>query len=305
MEFDNDIIDWERWCGIFQDIPYFTPIIERIFQREKLGRIGEIRNVTPGTNAVFRVNDLIIKIFVPEGVKTWPENDFIRERDNTLRAMELQISTPELIAHGVISERYEWNYLVYEFIHGTEAKIRLRDYSRRERAEFAENMRDLVDKMRGFNAGRPYNDIIQRAVKSFRWDNAGPGLKQERINYLIGMDMGDFVFVHGDLTGENVLIGKDGDIHIIDFGDSMFAPCFYEFPPVIFDLFACDLFMSSVFLEGKDDAVESVFKGLLMHDFGGDILQERILQPNDMKLSDIKCLSEVKGLISNILNTGI
>lgn len=305
LKFDNNIINWNIWCEIFQDIVYFTPIIERIFQIEKLGKIQIIRNVTPGTNAVFRVNDYIVKIFVPNEIKPWLENDYLIERDNALKAMKLNIRTPELINHGSISERYEWNYIIYPFIRGIEAKNCLKAYNRDEKAEFVRNIIDLIYKMRKLQSRTSYNDFLTKVIGNYRWEITQPSLREERINYIKKLKMGDFVFSHGDLTGENILIDQNKKIYIIDFGDSMFAPKFYDFPPIIFDLFYSDPFMTSIFLEFDNNySMDIIFNGLLIHDFGMDIIKEYILKPENIDISCIKTLEEIHFVIKRRFNNG-
>ena len=58
------------------------------------------------------------------------------------------------------------------------------------------------------------------------------------------------VFVHGDLTGENVLLlpkregtTAAGRLFVLDFGDCQLAPFYYEWPPLVWELFRWDSVM--------------------------------------------------------------
>jgi hypothetical protein len=64
--FTEQINSWDDWGKLFQSIPAFTPLVERIFHKENLP-LANIENLHPGTNAVFRVGEYVIKIFAPVG----------------------------------------------------------------------------------------------------------------------------------------------------------------------------------------------------------------------------------------------
>ena len=62
MLFNEPIHNWNEWGAIFQSIEAFTPLAREIFRRERLAFSG-LENLTPGTNAVFRAGDYVVKIF--------------------------------------------------------------------------------------------------------------------------------------------------------------------------------------------------------------------------------------------------
>ena len=62
--FNFEIINWESWCKVFNSIKAFEPLIHHIFKIENLPEIKQITNLKPGTNAVFKADDKVIKIFV-------------------------------------------------------------------------------------------------------------------------------------------------------------------------------------------------------------------------------------------------
>ena len=64
MLFNELIHNWSEWGMVFQSVEAFTPLAKEIFRREGLAFSG-LENLTPGTNAVFRAGDYVIKIFVP------------------------------------------------------------------------------------------------------------------------------------------------------------------------------------------------------------------------------------------------
>ena len=63
--FTETIQNWQDWAAVFQSISVFEPLIRAILQKEKLP-LGKVTQLTPGTNAVFRVEQLVIKIYAPK-----------------------------------------------------------------------------------------------------------------------------------------------------------------------------------------------------------------------------------------------
>ena len=62
--FTEEINNWQAWEDVFQSIPAFSPLVEHILKRERLP-IAKIENLTPGTNAVFKAGEYVVKIFAP------------------------------------------------------------------------------------------------------------------------------------------------------------------------------------------------------------------------------------------------
>lgn len=62
--FTQQINTWKDWSKVFHSIEAFTPLVKYIFMKEKLS-FTQLEKLTPGTNAVFKVGNYIIKIFAP------------------------------------------------------------------------------------------------------------------------------------------------------------------------------------------------------------------------------------------------
>lgn len=63
--FTAGIDGWSSWGKIFQSIEAFEPLVKYIFNRHNL-TFTEIEHCTPGTNAVFKVGNYVVKIFAPK-----------------------------------------------------------------------------------------------------------------------------------------------------------------------------------------------------------------------------------------------
>ena len=64
MLFWETLQNWADWGRVFADWAAFAPLVREIFRRNGLP-MGEVRALPPGTNAVFRVGDLVVKIYAP------------------------------------------------------------------------------------------------------------------------------------------------------------------------------------------------------------------------------------------------
>ena len=119
--FTAKINNWDDWGRIFQSIPTFSPLVEYILQKENLPP-AEIENLTPGTNAVFRVGKYVIKIFAPAESGIDQTLDLHTELFSTRRANELGVAAPKLITDGYVDDKYRFGYMITEYINGIEAE---------------------------------------------------------------------------------------------------------------------------------------------------------------------------------------
>lgn len=58
--FTEQLNNWDDWGKVFHSIPAFKLLVEYIFNKESL-LIAEIENLKPGTNAVFKVANMLLK----------------------------------------------------------------------------------------------------------------------------------------------------------------------------------------------------------------------------------------------------
>ena len=73
---------------------------------------------------------------------------------------------------------------------------------------------------------------IARAMENERFDCLHPRLVSELKARAQSLDLSDSVLVHGDCTGENLLV-NDGQPILIDFADCCLAPAWYELPAAV------------------------------------------------------------------------
>ena len=279
--------DWER---LFRSIPVFTPLIEHILKKEKLPT-AEIRNLTPGTNFVAKTGGFVIKIFAPEESGYKQELDFETELFATQRANGLGIPSPKIIASGLIEDKYNFNYLVTEFIEGVELADIIKEKSDKEKENIGRRLRTTTDKMNtectAFNKADPVND----ESNSWSWEEYPERFRKERLKYIHSYNYGQKVFVHGDLCSDNILLTPQGELFLIDFADAILAPVIYEHALIAIELFELDpALMRGYFGEyNADEMTEICFNGILIQGYGGEILPWNIGKP-----AEFQCLDDLR-----------
>jgi len=280
----NNRQDWER---IFHSIQVFEPLAEYIFKKENLPTL-KIEGLTPGTNAVFKSGRYVVKIFAPAESVVDQTLDFQTELFATNKANEMGVSTPKVIAHDFVDDKYRFAYIITEYIAGLEFTEAVKTMTSDEKVDFGRKLRSITDRM-----NRPceaFNgiDIINDKGRYMRWSKYPERFKMERLAYIKTRDFGEKVFVHGDLCGDNILLTPQGELYIIDFADAVLAPKIYEHALVAVELFKFDpALLHGYFGEYTADGLAAIcFNGLLIHDFGGDVVEQHLGKINEFQTLD-------------------
>ena len=109
--FTEYIESWADWARVYQSIPAFEPMICCIFRKEGLPPAA-VTHLTPGTNAVFRVGGYVIKIYAPASAGFDQSADRQTELFAAAHAQALGVKVPDIVAHGVLNDRYPFAYLI-------------------------------------------------------------------------------------------------------------------------------------------------------------------------------------------------
>lgn len=281
--FTQHIEGWISWGRVYQNLPAWEPLIRYIFQKKGLP-CGQLEHLTPGTNAVFRVGGYVIKIYAPKESGIDSTTDIETEAFAAGHVGKLGIPVPECAVCGVLEDKYYFAYMIMKYIEGTEFTKAAPGFTEQEKISFGRRLRDITDQMNIPCATFNGIDVIRDQGRYRRWDKYADTFRAERLAYLAKNDFGEKVFVHGDLCGDNILITDAGGIYIIDFADAVQAPVLYEQALVASELFHFDKAYLQGYLGKYDEHMltELCFQGLLIHDFGGDIVAQHIAKPEEI-----------------------
>ena len=280
--FKERLSNEQDWENIFQSAAVFAPLVEHILDIEKLAS-ARIENLTPGTNAVFKVGEYVIKIFAPVESRVeqrLPQTEIFATR----RANELGISAPTVIAHGLVEDKYHFAYLITEYIECKFAET-YKNMTEEGKMLIGRKLRVITDKMN--TPCELFNDIVvvNGRGRDCSWDKY-PKLQKERLAYIKSHNYGENVLVHSDLCGDNILLTPKDELYIIDFADAVIAPKVYEHA-----LLAVESELDPMILRGYfedytvDEFLEMCFNGLLLVD-DSEILEDLLGKPNDFKTLD-------------------
>ena len=270
--FTKQINNWNDWGDIFQSIPTFTPLIEQIFRKENLP-VAAVENLTPGTNAVFKVGGYVVKIFIPirGGGKLWNYGTDVNVELFGMRwANALGVPSPKLIADGVIENKYHFRYMIMEYIHGKLFDQMKDSLTYEQKVIIGHNVRNITDKLNVPCENFTPINVMAYAIKNSGWEDEGfpESFCGELAAYLKNFQMGQKVYCHGDLHGGNIIIDDDMNVFIIDFADAMYAPPEYEQVYVIGGFFDFEQpYMEGYFGGSYDieDIIELCMKWLPVH----------------------------------------
>ena len=209
------------------------------------------------------------------------------------RAINLGINIPNVIASSCIMDKYLFRYIIMDYINGVDGRTILKHYSIDEKVEFVRQLKENINKLNIIiETNYPTVDVKEKSMANSRWNVLSNEIVAQRRELVKNYNMPNKVYVHGDITGDNVLITQNGMLYIIDFADGTIAPKEYEFAPILFDLFDFDKLMIDEFIgtQNIEEFTEKCFYGILMHEFGiyfVKLICERIIGIELCELTDI------------------
>lgn len=295
----------ESWAKVFQSISDFKPLIYSIFIKHNL-RIGKIENLTPGTNAVFRIDDKVIKIFAPVESGFSTGYDYNVELVALRHANNVKVTAPLLVCSGFIEDKYLFRYIVMDFISGCESEEKSLHFNNQQKIDFAYKLKAMTQKLNVKLVDKEIPILgLNECLENMRWNEFPESFQLDRKAFIKRNSPFDYVYTHGDLTGENTIIGDDSEIYIIDFADSRLAPYYYEWSPIIFALFGCDPIMMGIFFGDyqNDDFYDKLTLSMVIHEFGSIIIKQ-ICEISDISINSIADVFHLKELLIKSISSG-
>jgi len=180
---------------------------------------------------VFKADRFVVKIFAPAESGADTEADYSCELLGMQRAMRLGVHIPRVIASSAIEDKYTFRYIIMDYIDGADAGKVLPGCSTGQKLSF---VRQLCDNLQKLNTACQLPAVLPDAEKKMlsipRRRQLPDKLFAQVREWAGHHPPSDKVYVHGDVTGGNVLITPDGGLCIIDFADGRIAPREYEYP---------------------------------------------------------------------------
>ena len=296
--FTETVENWKDWGRVFQSIPAFTPLAQEICRREGLPWVG-LSPLTPGTNGVFRCGDAVLKIFFPKESGLDPALDFHRELAVSQWAAR-RGSPPRGAGPGMVSDKYDFYYLVTQYCPGEEAGPWLEEATPPSSGLWwrvcGVCWPARTGPRRGSSPGGPEGPGSDKQAPGKLTPSLGG---RSVLHRLEGMELGEIVLTHGDLTGENLLVKEDGSLVVIDWADARLAPAWYELGPIAFELFQGRGELLRLFAgEDREAFIERLLDCCCLHDFGADFLWNFWQQEG---AAEFQSLAEVRGLLEEKL----
>ena len=271
--FTEKIECWEDWGRVYHSIPAFEKLIRCIFERERLP-MTEITHLTPGTNGVFRVGEYVVKIYAPKESGMDQTDSRQTEIFAAKFAEGAGVCIPSVLACGEVCDRYSFAYMIMKYIEGKELGEILKGCGEERQFRLGQRLREYTDAMN--IPCSPFNriQVISDPDRSRRWKPYSEDFRRGRSVYLEGKDFGEFVFTHGDLCADNILVDEEERLIVIDFADAVLAPGCYEPSLLAFEYHSYPAFLQGYWKgSGRKEVAGQVFDGILLHDFGGDIVK--------------------------------
>ena len=278
--FCKTIDGWQSWSEVFCDRQVFAPLIEEILRWHGLP-LSPVEGLTPGTNAVFRAGNYVIKLYAPPESTLCDETGGLGEYQAGCAAAAAGLAVPRPVARGTLEDRYTFLYLVMEYLSGQEIGEALAELSAAQKRETGKALRGLCDTLHGANANACSAccvDLLTRSLENPRWQSV-PALLAQQLKVrakAVWQRRERHVLVHGDLTGENVLLLPEGRLALLDFGDAVLAPECYEWPSLFLEGMRADTDVLQGFLDGEPPEawLEALLDGLSLHDFAGNLIAD-------------------------------
>ena len=276
--FAEEIDGWQSWSRIFCNTQLFAPLVKKILARHGLPQV-RIENLLPGTNAVFRAGDYVVKIYAPKESGLYDPTDGLGEYQATKCADKLGISVCLPVARGVLWDKYTFAYLITRYITGYALAEVLPQWSSARKTEQGKALFALSNQLHKADVSlcpACQVDLLERTCNNPRWANIPQSLaqqfKQRAKSVLLRRQ--SLCLVHGDMTGENILLLLPDRFALLDFGDAVIAPEFYEWPSLFLDGMQADSEVIRGFTGGIDVEfwIEQLLDGLCLHDFAANLI---------------------------------
>ena len=272
------------WYYIKKNISAFLPLIEHIMRKENLP-MTNIEKAMHGTNAVFKVGNYVVKIFVPSELYETTDRGYGKNVEVELFgikwANDKGVPSPKFIAHGIVEDKYCFRYMVMEYVNGTELDKIEDKLNYEDKVTIGRNVRNITDKLNLPCENFTSINLMEFAVNNKEWKNEGfpESFLAELSAFLNDFQIGQKVYCHGDIHEGNLLVDDNMNVFLVDFADAMYAPVEYELVYIVSSLFGFEKPYMEGYFGGNyvvDDILELCMTWLPVHAWTHGMLAENI-----------------------------
>jgi serine/threonine protein kinase len=300
--FAEPIKNGDEWHKLKQSKENFIPLIKYIYETNRL-KFDEAFVSHEPEYAVFRAENTVVKIYNPPEAKIWDEPEY----DTELKALKfcenLDVLTPDIICNGIVSDDiYSFPYIVMNYIDGVNVENIAPDFNNSEKVEFALKLKELTSKINVAADIKIMRCDDPDRINHRLWNHLPESFKEERKHYIENTDFPEFVFNHGDLNDNNIIIDKQGRLNLIDFAESVIAPDFYDWGSILYCLGYDPVMMEAYFGDYKSNGFyETLTISYMLHFWGGVHIEE-IAREAGVDFADITSVSALKNMLIKWLN---
>lgn len=267
-DFQQQINVWSDWQGLQTNALAFEPVLQKIYASEN-EPYKTPEPVADQFAARFTIGPTEIAIFPPSDVMAETRAYYQAERFGLTRMARLKLGAPRLLHAGFVFDKYQFYYVIYRPLQG----ITL--------TEFCATAKPLAKSTLGRQIGTMLTQL-NTEVATFGpesqpvgdWQVLGNDLAAEREVWLAQHPVTPNQFVHGNLTGDNLIV-TSGELGLQRFSTAHQAAKQTELVPLIFDAFNGDAELLTGFRATyqTSDLATDLMLGLLLRADGPQQIQ--------------------------------
>ncbi|AVK61991.1 hypothetical protein C5Z25_09495 [Lactobacillus sp. CBA3605] len=228
--FQTEIKQWSDWQAVVTTSAVFEPLIRQIYSSEHEPFKTPVAVATDFC-ATFAVGPTQIAIFPPAVVAATTRDRYQAERFSLTRLARLQLMAPRLRHAGFIFDAYQFYYVIYQPLTGvtlTEFKATAEPLAK---ATLGQQLGAALLKL---NTAVPqFNQVDHTEVEQLAtWQPLGATFATERAQFLAQQTVQFDQFVHGELTGETIIVTAD-QVGFCHFQTAQVAPRQTELVPLL------------------------------------------------------------------------
>lgn len=185
------------------------------------------------------------------------------------------MSAPKLIAQGEIWAKYLFKYIVLEYIPGVSLGDLKMEPDRDKKRDYAKQIFKIASLI-----NRPEDvfngvNILENAMNRDLFSHMSHSFREQRKAVLQKFRPNCFLFSHGNLTRDNIIVGFGDVLFVVGFSNACIAPIEYELANLVFDLLGMDKYYLRGFFGLYDsfELAERCLHGVLIHGNGENIIR--------------------------------